>query len=327
MKILFLGRGGNHPATRYRITQYLDYLKQNGIEYALEFFPAGFLGWLRLARLAGNYNAVFIQKKRVNNFWLWVFKRQGCKIIYDIDDAVMFNSSRHSSPDSPGRMKRFVKMARASGFVIAGNNYLKSLVEPHNGNCTVIPTTIDMKKYPAKDYGSATDGVCTIGWIGGGKSIVFLNEIMPVLEDLAGRYDIRLKIVCNTFPDSDKLKIIRKQWKEDEEAADILTFDIGLSPLPDDPWSKGKCATKLLQCMAAGIPTVSSNAGVHPDIIKDGVNGYLAGSPQEWTEKISFLISDFNRRREMGLAGRKTVRDLYSVEANAPELLKILKTY
>ncbi|MBI5360908.1 MAG: glycosyltransferase family 4 protein [Planctomycetes bacterium] len=324
MKILFLGRGGNHPATRYRITQYLDYLKQNGIEYALEFFPAGFFGWLRLVRLAGNYNAVFIQKKRIGNFWLWLFRRRGCKIIYDIDDAVMFNSSRHSSPDSPGRMKRFVKMVRASDFVIAGNKYLRSLVEPHNKNCAVMPTTIDMKKYPAKDYESTGTGACTIGWIGGGKSIVFLNEIMPVLEDLAGRFDIRLKIVCNTFTESGRLEIIKKQWKEEEEAADILTFDIGLSPLPDDPWSKGKCATKLLQCMAAGIPTVSSNAGVHPDMIKDGVNGYMAGSPQEWMEKISILINDSIKRREIGLSGRKTVLDLYSVEANAPGLLKIL---
>ncbi|MBI4834398.1 MAG: glycosyltransferase family 4 protein [Planctomycetes bacterium] len=324
MKVLFLGRGHNHPATRYRITQFLDYFRLNRVEPVIEDFPDGFFKWWRLSKK--KYDIVFIQKKRVSVFWLERFKSQGAKVLYDFDDAVMFASSRHATPDSPKRMKAFVKMVKASDGIIAGNPYLKEQAEQYNKKAWIIPTSMDTEKYPIARHGTKDPATPVIlGWIGGGKSLVFLQALLPALEELAGKFNIQLKIVCNAFFDSDKIKIIKKQWKEEHEILDVLTFDIGLAPLPDDPWSKGKCAAKLLQYMAGGIPSVASPVGVHTEIIQEGVNGLLATTPEEWKAKLERLIADAKLRESCGLEARKTVEERYSVKSSAPKLINIFK--
>jgi len=321
MMLLFLGRGNNHPATRYRITQYLDYLKQNNIQFEVKDFPNGIFSWMALTKQ--HYDIVFIQKKRVQTFWLSRFKKAGAKIIYDFDDAVMFASSRHDCPDSPARMKQFINMVKASDAIIAGNPYLKSQAEPYNKRIWIIPTSIDITKYALKDYTLTPPDIATIGWIGGTKSLVFLKELMPIMEKLSERCKFQLKIVSNGFIKSDKVKIIEKPWKEADETSDTLSFDIGLAPLPDDPWSRGKCATKLLQYMASGIPAVASPVGVHTEIIKEGVNGFLAKDSNEWQEKLQMLADNFNLRKALGITARKTVEENYSIQVNAPKLINI----
>jgi glycosyltransferase involved in cell wall biosynthesis len=321
MKLLFLGRGNNHPATRYRITQYLDYLKTAKIEFEVKDFPKGFFSWYALTKQ--QYEIVFLQKKRVQTFWLKRFKKLGAKIIYDFDDAVMFASSRHASPNSPVRMKQFINMVKDSDAVIAGNPYLKNQAELYNNRIWIIPTSIDISKYALKNYTLSPTRITTIGWIGGAKSLVFLKELLPVLEKLSERCRFQLKIVSDEFIKSDKIKIIEKSWKETDEASDTLSFDIGLAPLPDDPWSRGKCATKLLQYMASGIPAIASPVGVHTEIIKEGVNGFLAKDASEWQEKLQILINDFNLRKTLGTAARKTVEENYSVQVSAPKLVNI----
>jgi glycosyltransferase involved in cell wall biosynthesis len=241
----------------------------------------------------------------------------------------MFASSRHASPDSPKRMKSFSDMVTRSDTVIAGNSYLKSLTEPYNKNVHILPTTIELTKYQIKSYEPKVtpDTLITLGWLGGAKSLVFLKILLPLLEDLTSRFkNIQLKIICNEFFKSNILPIIEQPWTESNEANDILSFDIGLAPLPDDPWSRGKCATKLLQYMAAGIPSIASTVGIHNDIIQDGANGFLVKYDEEWIDKLIQLIENPTLRQKMGLAGRKTVDDYYSVAVNAPKLLEILRT-
>ncbi|MFH1230345.1 MAG: glycosyltransferase family 4 protein [Planctomycetota bacterium] len=327
MKVLFVARSGNHPATRYRIIQYLDCLKNSDVHSELVDYPKGIWGWLKLLKKSHNFDIAFFQKKRVPSSWLKRLKIKGLKLIYDFDDAVMFNSSRHPDPESPLRMKHFIEMVKNCDSIIAGNSYLKSLAEPYHKRVWVIPTTIDTSKYPVKSYSQYSDSSIILGWIGGGKSLVFLKSLEPVLERLAKRHkNIQLKIVCNEFFDSANINIIKKQWSENDEINDILSFDIGLAPLPDDPWSRGKCATKLLQYMASGITAVASAVGVHNDIIKDGINGFLASNDDEWFDKLNKLIEDKTLREKSGTAARETVEKSYSVRTNAPKLADILKT-
>ena len=336
-------RAGNHPATRLRVIQYLEYLKDAGIDTAVIPFPSGLMEWWRLLRKAKEPDIVFFQKKRVHRFWLKRLKAKGAKLIYDFDDAVMFNSSRHPIPESPLRMRHFTSMVKRCHGIIAGNSYLKSFAEPHNKNIWILPTTIDTDKYRIKNPTSeiATQSRLSgttrndnkkdvkqviLGWIGGSKSLVFLKALQPVLDRLAESHNnVSLKIVCDSFFEGKKMPIIKKAWSEADEAQDVWSFDIGLAPLPDDSWSRGKCATKLLQYMASGIPAVASAVGVHNEIIRDGVNGFLTKNDNEWLDKINRLIEDKTLRQKIGLAARETVEKYYSVKANAPKLLEIIK--
>ncbi|MEW6026866.1 MAG: glycosyltransferase family 4 protein [Planctomycetota bacterium] len=325
MRILFVVRSGNHPATRLRVIQYLGRLKDSDIETEVIPFPSGLLEWWCLLQKAKEFNVVFFQKKRVHKFWLKRLKANGVKIIYDFDDAVMFNSSRHPNPDSPHRIRHFISMVKRCDVIIAGNSYLKSFAEPHNKNIWILPTAVDTDKYQVKQHQEANVGII-LGWIGGDKSLVFLKKLQPVLDRIAGMHkNVSLKIVCNAFFDSDKMPIIKKQWSEVDEAQDVLSFDIGLAPLPDDSWSRGKCATKLLQYMASGVSAVASAVGVNNEIISDGVNGFLAGNDNEWFDKLTRLIEDSALRLRLGVAARQTVEQGYSVNVNAQKLAEIIK--
>jgi len=223
-------------------------------------------------------------------------------------------------------MKRFIQMVRHSDGVIAGNSYLKSLTEPHNSRVWILPTSIDLTKYQIKDYERPAGKKIVIGWIGGGKALFCLKQLRPVLERLGKRYNnVELKIICNEFFECESMPVVKKVWREEEESEDVAGCDIGLAPLPDDPWSRGKCATKLLQYMASGVPAVAAPVGVHNEIIKEGVNGLLAKTPDEWFDKISRVIETPALRRDLGLAGRKTFEAGYSFQASAPKLLRILR--
>ncbi|MDQ7779933.1 MAG: glycosyltransferase [Planctomycetota bacterium] len=359
MKVLFLARPEKHPATRYRVLQFLPLLRERGIEAAFEPFPetkTGF-GWLRLMREKGSQDVLVIQKKRLGRFALWAIRRRCGRLLYDLDDAVMFNSTRHATPDNPRRMAAFKRMVESVDGVIVGNRYLEAIVREFNQHLWVVPTSIDTGKYrprAAYDLRAGTGGTpvphgappsvipakagiqtpvlagAVLGWIGGRKSLSLLKPLLPVLEKLAKSFTgLTLKIIGapsaeGELPAQGPLRIVCKPWSEAEEAADVASFDLGLAPLPDHPWAAGKCATKLLQCMAAGVPCVASPVGAQKEIVTDGVDGYLASNDAEWHEKLAALIKAAALREWLGKAGRRRVEEQYSVAVNAPRLATIL---
>ncbi len=324
MEVLFLIRGREHPASRYRVLQYLEPLAQGGVRAEVRDFPHSGAEWRALGPILDRRPVLFVQKKRLGPLRLWGLRRRGVRVLYDFDDAVMFQSSRHDSPESFGRTLRFRWMARGSHGVVAGSQYLAGLAREHNPRVWVVPTSIDVSKYPPR--AGASDGTITLGWIGGKKSLVFLADLRPVFERVARDFpQTRLKIVCNDFFDCPPMTVIKKAWSEAEEGEDVRSFDIGLAPLPDDPWSRGKCATKLLQCMAAAVPCVASPVGSHEEIVTNGENGLFARSHDEWAEAISRLIRDRALADRIGAAGRRRVEEAYSLAANAPRLLDILR--
>lgn len=331
MRVLFLILDPHHPATRYRVMQYLEYLSGHGVSPTVEKFPENYSGWKTLAARRPVPDAVVVQKKRLN--WLvWrLVRKAGWKTIYDVDDAVMYASSRHRSPFSFTRMLRFKSMVRRSSAVIAGNAYLKSLAEPLNPNVHWLPTCMDLRRYPVRGADSggrdASKGATvTVGWIGGRKSLPFVKSLTSVFDRLAESLPgLRLKIVCNEFFDATRIPIERKLWSEAEEAVDVAGFDINLAPLPDDHWSRGKCATKLLQGMAAGAASIASPVGAHQEIVQEGRNGTLARTPNEWQDKINLLARNPSIRAAFGAAGRATVEERYSLAVCAPKMLEILR--
>jgi glycosyltransferase involved in cell wall biosynthesis len=270
------------------------------------------------------YDIIFLQRKRINQPRLGWLRKRAKRILYDFDDSVMYRNSKARNPISQTRRRRFVQMIKNSHFVIAGNEFLKREVLPFNPNVEVIPTAIDQERYPLKTYPLQQDRV-TLGWIGDHGSIHYLEKMRPLFEKLGEQYPhVDLKIVCDTFFDCERMKVIKKNWSSEEEVADLQGFDVGLMPLVDDPWSWGKCGLKIIQYQGVGLPVVCTPVGINKDLVEDGINGYWAMTPAEWEKKLSVLIEHSELRERMGREGRRRVLENYTYQACAPRLLSIL---
>ncbi len=325
MKILFLVQGLDVAASKYRVLQYLTYLKAHGVQATVLPFPKGFFNKLKLFKSVNKYDILFIQRKRFSILWLKFIRKIARKIVYDFDDSVMYRNSKATNPESMTRVTMFKNMVNAADHVIAGNGFLKKNTTPYTQNVTIIPSPINMAIYPQKNYSEKNDNI-TLGWIGAHGSIHYLEKMKHIFETLGKRNNkLRLKIICDTFFDCKNIDVEKKQWNEKDEVADIQSFDIGLMPLLDDPWSHGKCGLKILQCLATGVPVVCSPAGINMEIVENGIHGFWASSQDEWIEKLEILINEPELRRQMGVEGRKRVIENYSLKANAPKMLKVFQ--
>src|SRR4030043_383275 len=320
MNVLFLIQGFTIAASRYRLLKYIPYLESKGVKTTVSLYPRSLKENFQFFNDLPQYDIVFLQRKRFNQPQLGMLRRRAKKIVYDLDDAVMYRNSKAKDPVSSTRRRRFVQMIKNSDFVIAGNEFLKREVFPFNPNVEVIPTAIDQERYHLKTYPSQKKEV-TLGWIGDHGSVHYLERMRPLFEKIGRKYPhVELKIVCDTFIDCDRMNVIKKNWTLDEEVADLQGFDIGLMPLVDDPWSWGKCGLKIIQYQGVGVPVVCTPVGINKDLVEDGVNGFYAMNPEEWEKKLSLRSEDSELRKKMGEEGRKRVLESYTYQACAPRL-------
>ena len=324
MKVLFLIQGWEVAASRYRVLQYLPYLESKGVKTTVSLYPRSLKENFHFFNELPRYDIVFLQRRRFNQPRLGLLRKRAKKIVYDLDDAVMYRNSKANDPISSTRRKRFVQMIKNCDFVIAGNEFLKSEVFPFNPKVEVIPTAIDQERYHLKTYSSQKKEV-TLGWIGDHGSIHYLEKMRPLFERIGKKYPrVELKIVCDTFFDCDSMKVIKKNWNSEEEVVDLQGFDIGLMPLVDDPWSWGKCGLKIIQYQGVGVPVVCTPVGINRDLVEDNINGYYARTPEEWEGKLSLLIETPALRERMGREGRRRVLENYTIQSCAPRFFSIL---
>ncbi|OPX84707.1 MAG: putative glycosyltransferase EpsD [Pelotomaculum sp. PtaB.Bin104] len=357
MKVLFLPTASlNDPASRYRVYQYLDYLRGQGIvsdckagisdsiyaRYApnkgfwakLIFFGLRTLSRILAVFMIWRYNVIFIQRLALPHVYPFpemlicmVAGLLGKRTIFDFDDAI-FTTYRHRKRTLAEKFtdtNRVARIVARCDAVIAGNSYLAAYASTYNNNVVIIPTTIDLARYPVKQIADKKPGEpYVVGWIGTPSSLPYLNILKSVFQEVAGRYKIIVKIIGGQNYDCPGVQVDYRSWSLQNEVSQILTFDIGVMPLTDYEYDRGKCGLKLLQYMAAGIPAVASPVGVNNEILTDGVNGYLARSFDEWAEKICSLIQSTQLCRDMGWRGRETVEQRYSIEANLPKLIKVI---
>jgi glycosyltransferase involved in cell wall biosynthesis len=325
LKVAFLIHSLEVNSCRYRVLQYLPYFRKEGVEVSVHFYKQNGLDKLKFYNTLGQYDIFYIHRKLFSPIEFWYLRRKAKRIIYDFDDALMYRSSGTRNPHSFSRRFRFAYMMRRVDFVMAGNQFLKSQVIRYNSNAEVIPTSIDLSHYSVKK-GTHSEGPITIGWLGSSSTLKYLKPLLPTLEKMFNGYPhFQLKIVCDQFLDSSYLPIIKKRWSSEEEEADLKSFDIGIMPLSDDLWSRGKCGLKILQYQSVGVPVICTPVGVNRDIVEDGVNGFWAQDEDQWEKGLLKLIQEDGLRREMGLKGRKTVERGYSLEVNAPRILDVLK--
>lgn len=324
MKVAFLTNRIDKASARYRFIQYIPYFKSEGWDVRVFKIPGGFLKRAAFFKTIGTFDCVFLQRK-LFGFPDWrIFRKNAKRVVYDFDDAVMFRDSKKKNPESFLRMLMFKRTVGGSDAVISGNRYLYEYAFRHNKRVFVVPTAIDMARYGEKS-GIEAGGVVTLGWIGSRVTLFYLEMIKDALDEVFETHPFtRLKIVADKFFDCAKMPVVKKKWNYEEEIADLHSFDIGLMPLTDDPWSRGKCGFKLLQYMAVGVPGVASKVGVNSEIIEHGVNGFLADGRGEWVDCLSRLIEDVALRKGLGKEARKTVKERYSLEVNAPKLKKII---
>lgn len=355
-RILFIAahRPARSPSQRFRFEQYFDFFRQHGFEYDFSylisekddaifyqpgnlhnklyiFFKSAFKRWKNINQ-SSVYDIIFIQREAFmtgSTFFENQFKKSKAKIVFDFDDAIWhFDISEANKKfgwlKDPSKTAKIISM---SDLVIAGNKYLADYARHHNDNVVVIPTTIDTDEYKMVSAKPSGKPIC-IGWSGSITTIKHFEYALPFLKKLKSKFGnhICFKVIGDENYSNRELGVQGIKWNLNTEIEDLSEIDIGIMPLPDDEWAKGKCGLKGLQYMALEIPSVMSPVGVNTEIISDGINGFLAKDENEWVEKISLLIENPELRKKMGAEARKTVEERYSVNSQKERYLELFKS-
>ncbi len=245
------------------------------------------------------------------------------RLVFDLDDAVMVRQSGRKRQGSFFRSIRFLRTLRRSHLFLAGNKYLRSRA-PGRMRTFLRPTPVELDNYAMRDEWPERGTV--IGWIGTESTRMYLDAIAPNLAELcAARGDLVFHLIGPEPGNWPGVNVIHVPWSEKGEAAALRRFDVGILPLPDDPWTRGKCSFKALQYMAAGVPAVVSPVGMNRDVVEDGVTGFHADDPGAWVARLTGLLDDRDLRRSMGWAGRERAAEHYSHEALTGPLAGVLR--
>lgn len=324
LKLLFLSTRPGRPSYRYRVDQMLPHFIQAGHQCDVRFFPKNLFSRLLMYRELSGYDIVFIQKRLIAPMELALVRRCSQKLIFDVDDAIMFDAD--GKPDSH-RLRRFGAMVQAADLVVCGNGYLANQAARYGGRTLVVPTAIDTQRFQPRSKCGST-GPVVIGWTGSRSTTRYLNSIFPILARLRGA--IELKIISDSteglnFADLGSIPHRFVPWSAETEVAETAEFDIGLMPLPDDNMTQGKCGCKALQYMALCQPAVCSPVGVNCDIVQHGINGFLPRTPADWQTVLQCLVDDPALRSVIGRAGRQTADSRYSLCNIARQLVSAVE--
>jgi glycosyltransferase involved in cell wall biosynthesis len=327
MRIIFLTHSSNQ-GHRFRVEQYFPYLIAHQVEPKWQPLSGSWKKRLIFYRQLPFFDVVCIQRRLLSPFEFYWIRKKSSKVLFDLDDAVMYRSSSSPHPHSLSRWLKFRWIVKGSDVVTVGNQFLKNevLKVDREKKVFVIPTSIDMNLYPQKKKISERPEII-LGWIGTKGNLKYLKKLEPVFETLHQRFpQVKLKIVSNDFYDSSHLPIVKKPWKLEDENEDLISFDIGLMPLNDDLWSRGKCGLKIVQYLSVGVPVVCTPVGINPDIVKNGENGFWATNHQEWVDRLSTLIQNPDLRLQMGLKGIETVEREYSLAVTSEMFFHVLQS-
>ncbi|WMJ72905.1 glycosyltransferase [Cytophagaceae bacterium ABcell3] len=341
---------GSAPGQRFRYEQYLDFLKES---YVLEIIPfldqktndvlykSGHYFQKLIGVLKGFLFRFFSLPKAISADFIFVFREASPvglpliewllvkvfrkRIIYDFDDAIWLpNTSTENKVATFFKFHQKVEsICRWSYKVSCGNRFLAAYASSFNDSVIVNPTTIDTQKHHNQLKEQATDKV-VIGWTGTHSTIKYLSIVAPVLDKLSKNLNIEIVIICNKKP-SLGFDFTFIPWTKAQEIEDLLKINIGIMPLSDDEWTKGKCGFKALQYMALGIPAVVSPVGVNVQIVDHAKNGFHCNTEESWYNTLVRLIKDVDLRREIGRNAREKVIENYSVESNKDNFLSLFK--
>jgi glycosyltransferase involved in cell wall biosynthesis len=349
MRILSLVKYGQQAAcTRHRYLQYLPYLESQGIEvevsalhdddYLRQRFASNrvspkvilsaYIKRLKILLRSRKFDGVVIYGELfpyLPGITEGLLSRFGIHYLYDFDDAFFHQYDCHRLPWVRLLLgRKILRVIRSSCGALAGNEYLASYARRAGVRATILPTVIDVTRYLPVETPRPADAF-TIGWIGSPYTVAHLGHRAEALRRFCERYPAARVVLVGSGPVViPGVKTDIHPWSEASEVEEIQRFDVGIMPLPDEPWTRGKCGFKLIQYMACGIPVVASPVGINREIVDSGRDGYLATTEAEWLSALEELYHQTVKRRTMGERGRKKIVEEYSLHVHAPRLAQTL---
>ncbi len=342
MRLLLLTRYEDlSAASRLRFYQYVPFLQAHGIQVIhapllsnadlSKLYRDGrrsiastvFAYLKRAAKLFGKYDLLWIEKELFPMLPALGEARSRTPYVVDYDDAVFHNYDLHRS----GIIRRIMggkidKVMRHAAMVIAGNSYLADRARKAGAKrVEIVPTVIDIERY---SVAGAPPPPFTIGWIGSPSTSKYLQMLEPVLKDVCAAGRARVLTVGAKESAVNGIRAENRAWAEEREVRDIQAMHVGIMPLPDEPWERGKCGYKLLQYMACRLPVVASSVGVNAEIVEGC--GFTADTLDEWRTALLTLRDDSALRTELGAAGRRKVEQKYTLQVTASRLLELLRS-
>ena len=330
-KITFISEGILTPATRFRVDPVFDTLKDRGWRGS-SLYGYGTADqklsnqWIRKAYriscrikracrttlMKAEGGPVFMQRLAIPT-WGYPESRlaiRNGRFVFDFDDAIFLNSKQQ---ECRRRQRALDQVFRSSAHVVAGNSWLAQHV-PDSCSVAVIPTCLDTHKYVPKNNGSNQKKTVRIGWMGTSSNFRFIAQLAEPLRKLRTKFDFEF-VICGDEQDRQLFADLGAsfvKWSAENEVATLQSFDIGLMPLLDEDWCRGKCSFKLIQYMAVGIPTVSTPVGMNCDVVTEGVDGLFANG-SDWASPLESLLADAALRQRMGEAARKTAQSRFAL--------------
>lgn len=323
MKLFIISNNPDRSSFRQRMEIFLDTLRASGIETQVHKLPKCYIERWKLFKKAEKFDAVLLHKKCLNFFDAYCLRKHARKIIYDFDDAVMYKANRPQS-ENTSHMRLFARTVKMADCAIAGNEYLAQHARRFNKNVHIVPTGLVIDDYKTGDV-KPNDGKVRLVWIGSSATLKYLEQLKAVLEQIGQKFDnVVLRIICDSFLKFKNIKVEENRWSLETQASDLSACDIGLAPLPDNRFTRGKCGYKILQYMAAGMATAASPVGVNRQFIEESRAGLLAESENQWVEIITKLINDNSARRQIAANAKEYVKK-FDRDVIAQKFIKIIR--
>jgi len=327
VRIIALVESVDHVSCRYRVAGFRSAFAAAGHHLEIRALPRTPLARLGIGRGLDRADAVIVQRKLLPAWVVGLLRRRARRLIFDFDDAVWLRDSY--SPrgfDDQRRAMRFRAIVTASNLVVAGNSYLADEAARYTSRerTVVIPTCVEPASYPI--HTPFDRAGLRLGWIGSRSTLKGLERFRNVLSAVGRAVPgTCLKLICDQFIRVPGLPVEECTWSESTEAAEVASADVGISWMPDDPWSRGKCGLKVIQYQAAALPVIANPVGVHVEMVRTGETGFAAATTEEWIVAVRRLSADRELRRALGQRAREAVELNYSIESCARRWLAALE--
>jgi len=323
-RLLILTRDRTNVSFRQRIEPYIEPLAAHGVAAEVVELTDNAFARRTQMRRAHEFAGVLLHRKTLTAWDAWALDGIAHRLLYDFDDAVMYQARSCEQPD-PQRLRRFQRTMTRAHLVIAGSPTLAEHAQREGAqHVALLPTGLDSRRFPMKSH-YETKGPLRLVWIGSHSTLKQLETLVPVLEAVGKALPKTvLRIIADAPLEVKGLEVENVPWHHEHEGRMLAECDIGIAPLPDTPFTRGKCGFKILEYMAAGLPVVASPVGASADYVQQNINGLWATEPEEWVRAIERLAGDTALRKRLGRSGRERACAKFDFVALGPRFCQLV---